>query len=184
MRQTRLLSQGSRYSRVRTSTGIFLCRLIRRFDEGELEALRANGEGELGGPPTTKSEGSGRCETTGELRARGAVLAGKDWKDRADSALLEVRDSRRDGMEDIVVVSQMMAVGQESGGGGDYIARRESGRDFIMLCKAMVVELNKARDCCQPRTSNKSECQHGPVPKALIHPIPQPFTCSVYSSPY
>ena len=123
MRQTRLLSQGSRYSRVRTSTGIFLYRLIRRFDEGELEALRANGEGELGGPPTTKSEGSERCVTTGELRARGAVLAGKDWKDRADSALLEVRDSRRDGMEDMVVVSQKMAVGQKSGGGGKLYSK-------------------------------------------------------------
>lgn len=162
MRQTRLLSQGSRYSRVRTSTGIFLYRLIRRFDEGELEALRANGEGELGGPPTTKSEGSGRCVTTGELRARGAVLAGRDWKDRADSALLEARDSRRDGMEDMVVVSQKWLSGRKTGEEGSYIIRRESRRDFIMLDKAMVVELDKARDCCQPRTSNKSEC-HQPV---------------------
>lgn len=57
------------------------------------------------------------------------MLAGKDWKDRADSALLEVRDSRRDGMEDMVVVSQKMAVGQKSGGrGGLYSKERIRAR--------------------------------------------------------
>jgi hypothetical protein len=31
---------------------------LRRFEEGELEALSANGDGLPGGPPTTKPEGS------------------------------------------------------------------------------------------------------------------------------
>ena len=35
-------------------------RLFRRFEDGELDALRAKGEGLLGGPPTTsKSEDAG-----------------------------------------------------------------------------------------------------------------------------
>lgn len=33
-------------------------RLFRRFEDGELDALRANGEGLPGGPPTTKPDGS------------------------------------------------------------------------------------------------------------------------------
>jgi len=47
-------------------------RLFRRFEEGELDALRANGEGLLGGPPTTsKSDG---CEATSRLEAGGPAL--------------------------------------------------------------------------------------------------------------
>lgn len=38
------------------SGGILAWRLLRRFDEGELDALRANGEGVPGGPPTTSSK--------------------------------------------------------------------------------------------------------------------------------
>lgn len=33
-------------------------RLFRRLEDGELEALRANGDGLPGGPPTTKPDGS------------------------------------------------------------------------------------------------------------------------------
>jgi len=42
---------------MRRSGGSLIRRLFRRFDEGELLALRANGDGLEGGPPTTsKSE--------------------------------------------------------------------------------------------------------------------------------
>jgi hypothetical protein len=40
-------------------------RLLRRFDEGELEALSANGEGLPGGPPTTKPSG---CEAVSVVK--------------------------------------------------------------------------------------------------------------------
>lgn len=51
------------YSRRWTSGGTLAARLLRRFEDGELEARSAKGEGSaLGGPPTTsRSDG---CEGT------------------------------------------------------------------------------------------------------------------------
>lgn len=54
-------------------------RLFRRFDEGELEALRASGEGLLGGPPTT-SNSVGSPATFRFGAARPALLEARELR--------------------------------------------------------------------------------------------------------
>lgn len=62
-------------------------RLFRRFEDGELDALRAKGEGLLGGPPTTsKSEGSGALKL---LLLEFPIVGGA-----GKPALLEARELR------------------------------------------------------------------------------------------
>jgi hypothetical protein len=76
-------------------------RLFRRFDDGECEALRARGEGEQGGPPTTKSEES--RTTAGPVETgSGGVLTGR----LRVSALLEALERRLSGggVDDMLVV--------------------------------------------------------------------------------
>ena len=83
----RLLSHSETYSSWWTSGGILARRLFRRFEDGELDALRAKGEGLLGGPPTTsKSEGAGALKLL--------LLVLPDVGGAGKPALLEARELR------------------------------------------------------------------------------------------
>ena len=79
MRQIRLLSHGDMYSSRWTSGGSFATRLFRRFEDGELDALRASGEGLLGGPPTT-SKSDGSAATSRPALARPALLEARELR--------------------------------------------------------------------------------------------------------
>jgi hypothetical protein len=74
-------------------------RLRRRFEEGELEARRAKGEGLLGGPPTMRSSPGSAATSSGVCSGRLALLD--------DAEARELRRSLGGGMgdgADIVVV--------------------------------------------------------------------------------
>jgi hypothetical protein len=69
IRHTRFGSGSVAYSRAAISGGTLRHLLLRRFDEGELDARSAKGEGLLGGPPTTRnSDGSDSASASFDAR--------------------------------------------------------------------------------------------------------------------
>jgi hypothetical protein len=55
-------------------------RLFLRFDDGELDALRANGDGLSGGPPTTKPGSSEAASEPAGAPVRPALLDDRELR--------------------------------------------------------------------------------------------------------
>jgi hypothetical protein len=104
IRQTRFGSGSVVYSRAAISGGTLRHLLLRRFDEGEWDARSANGEGLLGGPPTTRnSDGSDSASASFDARELRRPLGG----------------GMGDGDDMAIAMRSSNAEKQCGGGGGD-----------------------------------------------------------------